>query len=330
MPSWSGSVIEEGGKWHMFVGARAEPSTPAGSQGPFPSSDSLGCNAHVARLEADSPQGPYRMAEVALPRMNFSPNVVRLPDGGVLLFSVADNNCPAVDQCCSGSCSGCNFVQHMQLSVAWAPSVKGPWQQKVGILPGDAENPSATVLPDGRIVLAYRVWVNNQEFVTTATADSWEGPYVPRGAPLFPANSSSNAYAATEDPFLWHDSRGFHLLMHSLYWTEAANWWTMLHAGAYAFSTDGEDWTFVGPSYVAEDATEPDGPFTPSEPWSGHVEWINGTSTLMMIRQKPSLIFNAQGHPTHLLNGVDYESEPLPTTGCYWRKAWTLIQPLGS
>jgi len=235
MPTWSGNVIEEGGKWHMFVGARAEPSSPAGSQGPFPSSDSLGCNAHVLRLEADSPDGPYRMAEVALPRMHFSPNVVRAPDGTVLLFTVADNNCPSVDSCCSGdSCFACNFLQHMQLSMAWAPSVLGPWQEKVGIIPGDAENPSAAVLPDGRVLLAYRVWVNNQEFVTTASADSWAGPYTPRGTPLFgnPSWSDQDSYQASEDPFLWHDKRGFHLLMHSMYWPQTANWYTLLHSGA--------------------------------------------------------------------------------------------------
>lgn len=333
MPTWSGNVIEEDGKWHMFVGARAAPSTPAGSQGPFPSSDSLGCNAHVVRLEADSPEGPYRMAEVALPRMHFSPNVVRAPDGTVLLFTVADNNCPAVDSCCSGdSCFACNFLQHMQLSMAWAPSVHGPWQEKVGILPGDAENPSAAVLPNGRVLLAYRVWVDNQEFVTTASADSWEGPYKPRGTPLF-GNASwtdPDAYYTSEDPFLWYDNRGFHLLMHSMYWPQNTNWYTLLHSGAYGFSTDGEDWTFVGPKFVAEDVREPDGPLTPSEPWSGYVEWTNGSSTLMMVRQKPSLIFDIEGRATHLVNGVDFESAPLSTTGCYWRRAWTLIQPLGS
>lgn len=218
----------------------------------------------------------------------------------------------------------------MQLSMAWAPSVHGPWQEKVGILPGDAENPSATVLADGRVILAYRTWVNNQEFITTATAESWQGPYMPRGSPLWTANASTNAYGASEDPFIWHNERGFHLLMHSMYWPQSTNWWTLLHTGAYAFSEDGTDWTFVGPAFVPEDGTEPDGPLTPSQPWSGHVEWTNGSSTLMMVRQKPSLIFDAAGRATHLVNGVDFESEPQQTTGCYWRKAWTLIQPLSN
>jgi len=329
MRTWSGNVIQEGGKWHMFVGAQAEPTTPAGDVGPYPSSDSLGCNAHVVRLEADAPEGPYRMKEVALPRMHFSPNVVRAPDGTVLLYTVADNNCPAVDQCCSGgSCYGCNFLQHMQLSLAWAPSVMGPWTEKVGILPGDAENPSATIMPDGKVILAYRMWFNNQEMITTATAESWQGPYVARGTPLWSASSATNAIEASEDPFLWHDHRGFHLLMHSMYWPQTTNWWVLLHSGAYAFSEDGEDWTFVNPKFVAEDETGVDGPFTPSEPWSGTVQWTNGSSTLMTVRQKPSLIFDSDGRATHLVNGVDFESTPQQTTGCYWRKAWTLIQPL--
>lgn len=331
MPTWSGNVIEEDGKWHMFVGARAELSTPAGMERPFPSSDSLGCNAHIARLEASRPEGPYQLAEVALPRMHFSPNVVRAPDGTVLLFSVADNNCPAVDHCCSNdNCYGCNFVQKMQLSMAWAPSVRGPWQERVGILPPGAENPSATVLENGTVILAYRVWINNQEYVTTATANSWQGPYLPRGSPLFGENSTLNAYQATEDPFLWHNERGFHLLMHSMYYPQGTNWYALLHAGAYAFSVDGVDWTFVGPTFVPEDWSEPDGFLTPAAPWSGHVEWTNGTKTLMMVRQKPALIFDSSGRATHLINGVDFESPPLDTTGCYWRRAWTLVQALRS
>jgi hypothetical protein len=216
----------------------------------------------------------------------------------------------------------------MQLSMAWAPSVRGPWQEKVGILPGDAENPSAAVMPDGKVLLAYRVWVNNQEFITTASADSWDSTFIARGAPLF-SNTTLNAIQAAEDPFLWRDERGFHLLMHSMYYPQGTNWYALLHAGSYAFSANGEDWTFVGPKFVAEDWTELDGPLTPSEPWSGHVEWTNGSSTLAIVRQKPSLIFDAKGRATHLVNGVDFESEPQETTGCYWRKAWTLIQPLG-
>lgn len=272
------------------------------------------------------------MAEIVLPRMHFSPNVVRAPDGTVLLYTVADNNCPSVDACCSGgSCFACNFLQHMQLSMASAPSVYGPWTEKVGILPGDAENPSATVLKNGSVILAYRIWDQNQEFVTTAMAKSWKGPYVPRGTPLFGENTTMDAYQATEDPFLWHDDRGFHLLMHSMYWPQTTNWYVLLHAGAYAFSVDGITWTFVGPTFIAEDERLPDGPLTPAAPWSGWVEWTNSTETktLMMVRQKPSLIFDSNGHATHLVNGVDYESKPTATTGCYWRKAWTLIQPLG-
>lgn len=271
------------------------------------------------------------MAEVSLPRMHFSPNVVRAPDGTVLLYSVADNNCPGVNDCCSGgSCFACNFLQHMQLSMAWAPSVYGPWQEQVGILPGDAENPSATILANGTVMLAYREWVNNQEYVTTAIADSWKGPYVPRGSPLFGANSTMDAFQTSEDPFLWHNERGFHLLMHSMYWPQTTNWYVLLHAGAYAFSPDGIDWTFVGPTFTPEDVRKPDGPMTPSAPWAGFVNWTNGTSTLMTVRQKPSLIFDKHGRATHLVNGVDYESTPQATTGCYWRRAWTLIQPLGN
>jgi hypothetical protein len=264
--------------------------------------------------------------------MHFSPNVVRAPDGTVLLYTVADNNCPPVATCCQSgteTCSGCNFIQHMQLSMAWAPSVHGPWQERVGILPGDAENPSATVLANGTVVLAYRVrGASNEEFVTLAVADSWKGPYVPRAAPLW-SNATNDAFQATEDPFLWHDTRGFHLLMHSMYWPQGTDWWTLLHAGAYAFSADGAEWTFVGPTFHKAEDTKPDGPLTPSAPWSGYVEWTNGTRTLMMVRQKPSLIFDSAGRATHLINGVDYESPPGQTTGCYWRKAWTLFQPLG-
>lgn len=333
MPTWSGNVIYEAGKYHMFVGARAEPSTPAGADPPYPTADGLGCNAHVARLEADAPGGPYRMAGVALPRMHFSPNVVRAPDGTVLLYTVADRNCPAVTTCCSGgstTCFGCEFTQHMQLSVASAPSVHGPWEERVGIIPGDAENPSAVVLNNGTIVVAYRVrGAGGQEFVTLATATSWEGPYVPRGAPLW-SNATTDAYQATEDPFLWHDTRGFHMLMHSMYWPQTTDWWVLLHAGAYAFSADGTEWTFVGPSFEAGATGGPDGPLTPAAPWSGEVAWTNGTKTLMMVRQKPALIFDATGRATHLINGVDWESPPGQTTGCYWRKAWTLVQPLRS
>lgn len=82
MPTWGGNAVRGGeadGRLHMWVGARAEPSTPLASN------DSYTCNSKVVHL-VESKSGPggsrFELASpqpLALGRMHYSPNTIKIP-----------------------------------------------------------------------------------------------------------------------------------------------------------------------------------------------------------------------------------------------------------
>merc|ERR1719464_2524022 len=120
-----------------------------------------------------------------------------------------------------------------------------------------------------------------------------------------------------EDLFMWHDSRGTHMIVHSQAIDHAydlsldrAGFHHKKKRGAYLFSADGRKrWSLS------------DWELFPSE-----IQWNDGTTEFLLKQQRPSLIFDPiSGRPTHLVTGVDFLFDPC----CDWYaygSAWTLIR----
>ena len=105
--SWGGSVVRDAadGTYSMFAAAMLEGC----------GIDAWGTNSEIVRAVADTPLGPYRLAETVVPRFAHEPNVVRAPDGSVVMFYYASN-------CSDGHCDpakSCKSVHSMSSSAPY-------------------------------------------------------------------------------------------------------------------------------------------------------------------------------------------------------------------
>jgi hypothetical protein len=104
------------------------------------------------------------------------------------------------------------------------------------------------------------------ETLGIASADHWAGPYTHlRPDPLAPvSHPACRKGQFGEDPYLWRDHRGWHIIAHALCD------WDLDHGhdlyAVYLFSLDAIHWTVA---FDAEDQS-----FT--LPYSKTVEWTNG------------------------------------------------------
>lgn len=115
-------------------------------------------------------------------------------------------------------------------------------------------------------------------------------------------------------PFMWIDRRGsFHILAHT--WFSGA--WPLMTISGHAFSRDGiSNWTF-----------------SHEEPYSYNVTYTSGVVEPFATIERPKLLFDRRGVPTHLFNGV---SSQWPCNGtCAGVKTargrdwtWTMARPL--
>ena len=113
-------------------------------------------------------------------------------------------------------------------------------------------NPTATILSNGTIVLVYRAdpckaaasgGAGGGESLGVAVAAHWNASYVRRGGA--PVVQPSDGTGFHEDPFLWQDKRGhFHIVSHNqntnnVCGSRAAG----ASCGAHLFSRDSYSWT---------------------------------------------------------------------------------------
>jgi len=189
-------------------------------------------------------------------------------------------------------------------------------------------DPALLIHPNGTTIIAYRGTrcededtedKDHTERIGLLVASNWKGPYVAESEPILDDDEVMNG--GLEDLFMWHDSRGTHMIVHSQAQDHAydlsldrATFHHKKKRGAYLFSKDGlhrwilSDWELF-----------------PSE-----IAWDDGTTQFLLKQQRPSLIFDpTSGRPTHLITGVDFLFDPC----CDWYaygSAWTLVQPISS
>merc|ERR1711974_381870 len=111
----------------------------------------------------------------------------------------------------------------------------------------------------------------------------------------------------SEDPFLWHNARGWHIIYHGM----CPSGIMQAH---YAFSSDAVHWT---------EST--------SETYSYTAEYTDGSSQFFARTERPHLIFSEGGNLTHILNGVCDGSSPEKAYKCISEgdgMTWTLMRPL--
>ena len=152
-------------------------------------------------------------------------------------------------------------------------------------------NPSPHILPNGTIYLAFQAHPRNTshawELVGVARAPSWKGPYtIVTPTPVFPEHWYCVA-GTSEDPFVWQDARGWHMLVHGMCPSG-------LFQAHYAASRDGIVWH---PSR--------------SQVYPYLVNFTDAPSRLFARVERPQLVFGSHDpatgfldDPLFLFNGV--------------------------
>lgn len=244
---------------------------------------------------------------------------------------------PTAHNCClkTAGAAGARHIRSYQSAVVRPPppttvnftvhsssSPHGPWTATTMSVPGWNNswtlqnpgnwNPAPVVLPDGSVrVMAHTDWAPWSGEVILE-APHWQGPYRVVGGDLI-----DHCFYCEEDPFMWVDKRGnWHVLYHRMFdpagtldpnWGQEDGSWrrprspvpTPGWAGGHAFSRDGLSWS----------------PWTRCYNTSVLLE--NGQTVETRRRERPKLLFNADGHPTHLYNGAIWPGE-----------TYTIVAPL--
>eukprot|EP00937_MAST-01D_sp_MAST-1D-sp2_P001555 g1555.t1 len=203
------------------------------------------------------------------------------------------------------------------LNVASSASPAGPWTSHdnikiAGVEGGDVRqqtniNPSPLVLANGSVVLAFCDQGEGApgEMLGLAFADDALGPYRRLG--------TGNLFAhRAEDPFIYKGRAGYHMLAHDMQrGVEGMGPCRMnakadcsgqvgLHAFAPDIRADGGGWR-VSPR-LDDNATSVAQPSA----YSTNVTFSDGTTFAFFRRERPELLTNADGDPTHLITGIEY------------------------
>jgi len=270
--SWGGSVaLGEDEKYHMFA---AEMANECGL-------NSWGTNSLVVHAISDSPTGPFERREVVVDAFAHNPTVSRAPDGTWVLYHIGcgtPNKYPKCEKCSDGRTGGCPRAHEQVACTAntthlmYAESLNGPWIALNATITNpnnnfNIDNPSPVFFPNGTVLLLGRGTTSKN--VRTIIAPSWRGPYTL--GPLL------NLHASVEDPFLYRDARGnFHSLFH-----EYSAW-----SGYHAFSRDGLHWSAAEPAFNTT------------------VNYSDGSFVRYGRRERPHLIFHANGSASHLYTSI--------------------------
>ena len=168
-----------------------------------------------------------------------------------------------------------------------ASSPDGPWKPLELIEYPGCNNPSPWAMENGTLVVLCTWFL--------LAAEEAEGPWRRVGPLPIEPSARKGVAGAWEDPFLFQDTEGnWHVLAH-----------TYTRAGAgpqnsisgHIFSRD-----LRGPWTVS-----------PVEPYTNAVRYADGTEQMFSTMERPKLLFDGSGVPTHLINGV---SPVYPCSGC--------------
>ncbi|MCK6488713.1 MAG: glycoside hydrolase family protein [Planctomycetes bacterium] len=310
---WCGAAAQgDDGTWHLF--ASRWPRRLPFFRGYVVASE-------VVRAVADRPEGPYRFAEVVLPargagswdgRMTHNPTLLRW-GGKWYLYYIGATYAGAVPDAAALT-AGTPVVDQayatVRIGVMEADRLEGPWrrldypvlQPQAGAWDASVvTNPAPCLARDGSVLLYYRSNTPQGLRIGLATAPTPLGPFTRAGdRPVLDLPDGNHV----EDPFVWWDGTRYRMIAKDMTGGITGE----RHAGAHLVSSDGRTWT-VG---------------APARAYSRQVDWDDGSSSRLGCLERPYLLFDADGRPSHLLGatadgpgGFDHASE-----------TWNAVLPL--
>ena len=230
--SWGGNAIYEDGEYHLFM---AQMLNGCGL-------DDYGSNSAIARASSKNVSGPYTFQEFVVLPFAHNPTIRKLPNGeGYIIYFIGGYT--ATPQICNNgttplrvAASTHHTTSHLPgdirtaISTAVSPSLKGPWSISPLYFEGKSvnastdlragfTNPSPHFHPDGSVTLAFQASPlgRHYELIGVARAASWNSTYALITGDSVIKNDPALCVAGMgEDPFIWEDRRGFHILIHGM------------------------------------------------------------------------------------------------------------------
>lgn len=310
--SWGGSAaLGDDGLYHLFVSESVNDC-------PLKLWTS---NMRCSHTVSEDPLGPYTFRNVAVDVWCTNPAVVTQKNHTTgsttwFLFHMGDG-APRkpIQNCTNGTSTSAPERTHdliaqskyivSGLHVASSPD--GPFEY-VNMTVDNCNNPSPLIHPNG-------TWYVVCHHFDVYRAESFRGPWVKINTELGPLPNGDGS----EDPYLFIDKAGYwHVLWHASRKGSDEDNCNKGHAGsivaAHTYSTNGFEWHLSG-----------------SEPYTNIIEMEGNISTLVATRERPKFIYNTEGVPTHLINGITTATScsPTPCINCKY-EAWAMtnISPL--
>ena len=295
---WGSSVIKsEDGKYHMFA-----------SRWPdyIPFHPGWMVVSEIVHAVSDTPEGPYKFNDIALGargaqywdgRSCHNPKIMKYKDTYVLYYMGSthpfeDLTKENADQLTLDSkwCIAGRWGK--RVGVATSKSPYGPWERLdepiLDIEPNTSHsyltsNPSPIIKDDGSVVIIFKGRGYKEDGIThddmtvnVATAPSYDGKYTVSSAePLF----SVNNFGEIEDPHMWKDDKGYHMIAKDHQGTITGG----RGDGLLAHSVDAINWV-VDKNPQAYTKT---------------VKWNNG-KTINQGQLERAFVFIENGKPTHI------------------------------
>lgn len=295
--SWDSSVIEVDGKYHMFT-SRWDKKLGFGWNWLF--------HSEIIHSVSDKPEGPYHFKNVVLPRrgreffdgMNTHNTCIKQYDGKFYLYYMGNTYGNDISQNFDGisEMSIHETWNRKRIGVAVADDINGEFVRRDTPLlePRDCRywdctittNPSVAILPDGTTYMIYksRRSADHPLQLGIAVADRPDGEF--RRLSDEPNLQFEGTNFCVEDPYLWYDEKRkkFCIIAKDDCRNEATSITGQWGSGFYAESDDCIHFE-IAPNPLV---------------YTREVHWMDGTVTVQTNFERPSLLFDKNGIPTHL------------------------------
>lgn len=242
---WGGSVVEDGGMYHLFSAEMSDECDLS----------VWGFKSQVIHSTSSSPMGPFTRKGVVVGAEAHNPVLSRAVDGTWLLWTCG---CPSAHP--PAGCGPSTLICPGGREAAWtttlysSASLDGPWEPHVDLLGNvtkgreiGSQNVSPVMEKDGSVSLVFKGPDNNTE-ASIATAPHWKGPYTLIAVNIFAKYFAKNI--TVEDVYMWKSDTGvYHTLSHRMTPAERES----PNCGGHAFATNFTHWGFSEtPAYATE------------------------------------------------------------------------------
>lgn len=304
---WDCSVIKSGGKYHMFS-SRWKKEYGFGWNWLF--------NSEIIHSVADKPEGPYCFQNVALPRrgreyfdgMNTHNTCIKEHNGKFYLYYMGTTyggDIPTgADDMPLPYCE--ETWNRKRIGVAVADDINGEFVRRDTPLlePRDCSywdctittNPSVAIMPSGKTYMIYksRSAIGKPLKLGIAVADAPDGEF--KRLSDKPILDFADENMHIEDPFIWYDDKKkkFCLIIKDDVKNGAYGVTGEWGSGFYAESADCMEFE------IADDP----------KVYSRTVEWTDGKTTMQGNLERPSVLFDEKGEPTHIFCASGFAQTP--------------------